>query len=204
MSHSQLLTDRDSIRITATEAGKGQYFIVVSCNSESNGLTAGAVYDTIGDFLHWKEAEIVHERIFGELASEPEITSARDKALRARGIACDGPVTFIQGMPVSGEGLAGIIIRAVAPVEKSDFVEVISENGVPAGRRWRRKGLKFILLQNMRNEVGESCPKTGFQAKIAIENADRILRGCGTDFRDVIRTWFYIRDILQWYGEFNR
>ena len=31
-----------------------------------------------------------------------------------------------------------------------------------------------------------------------------LLREHGTDFRDVVRTWFYLSDILSWYPEVNR
>jgi enamine deaminase RidA (YjgF/YER057c/UK114 family) len=36
-----------------------------------------------------------------------------------------------------------------------------------------------------------------------IRQADRILRGCGTSCRNVVRTWFYLPEILEWYAEFN-
>jgi len=36
-----------------------------------------------------------------------------------------------------------------------------------------------------------------------IPDADRILRGLGTSYRDVVRTWFYLPEILAWYPSFN-
>jgi enamine deaminase RidA (YjgF/YER057c/UK114 family) len=37
-----------------------------------------------------------------------------------------------------------------------------------------------------------------------IERAERILREQGASYSNVVRTWFYLSDILSWYGEFNK
>jgi enamine deaminase RidA (YjgF/YER057c/UK114 family) len=37
-----------------------------------------------------------------------------------------------------------------------------------------------------------------------IERADRILRENGASYGDVVRTWFYLSDILDWYAGFNK
>jgi enamine deaminase RidA (YjgF/YER057c/UK114 family) len=42
------------------------------------------------------------------------------------------------------------------------------------------------------------------QARFMIERAERILREQGAAYRNVVRTWFYLSDILSWYGEFNK
>jgi enamine deaminase RidA (YjgF/YER057c/UK114 family) len=36
-----------------------------------------------------------------------------------------------------------------------------------------------------------------------LETARQLLEGAGWTYRDVRRTWFYLRDILDWYDEFN-
>jgi enamine deaminase RidA (YjgF/YER057c/UK114 family) len=33
--------------------------------------------------------------------------------------------------------------------------------------------------------------------------AERLLRNVGAEYRDVVRTWIYLSDILDWYGDFN-
>ena len=37
-----------------------------------------------------------------------------------------------------------------------------------------------------------------------IQRATRLLEAHGASYRDVVRTWFYLADILAWYPEFNR
>jgi enamine deaminase RidA (YjgF/YER057c/UK114 family) len=36
------------------------------------------------------------------------------------------------------------------------------------------------------------------------DRAERILRENGASYRDVVRTWFYLSDILDWYAAFNK
>jgi enamine deaminase RidA (YjgF/YER057c/UK114 family) len=42
------------------------------------------------------------------------------------------------------------------------------------------------------------------QAEEMFVTIERLLQGVGLSFRHVVRTWFYLREILAWYGEFNR
>ena len=42
------------------------------------------------------------------------------------------------------------------------------------------------------------------QVLSAFENLEHRLRACGMDFSDVVRTWLYGADMLDWYGELNR
>jgi len=41
------------------------------------------------------------------------------------------------------------------------------------------------------------------QAEQVFERIDTALSVFGMDFCNIVRTWFYIRDILQWYSDFN-
>jgi enamine deaminase RidA (YjgF/YER057c/UK114 family) len=41
------------------------------------------------------------------------------------------------------------------------------------------------------------------QARDVFEQMERTLQEAGRDFSQVVRTWFYLQDILGWYGDFN-
>jgi len=141
--------------------------------------------------------EIVHERIFGSLSVEPAIMAARDEALRVRGISPHSPITYIQGNPPWGEGFAGVLIRAV----NSGEVWTITDDGAPCGRGWRRNGSAFMVLQNLQGcleEDAESVNTPALQAWRMIERAERILREQGATYHDVVHTWFYLNDMLNW------
>lgn len=140
--------------------------------------------------------EIVLERIFGSRNIQEEILAARREFL-----GDDRPYTFIEGKPVSGEGLAGIQIIAVRPGGGIERVWTLSENGAPCGRAWKRHGVTFMLMQNLSTE-NSSAPRSE-QAREMFVKTDRILSSQGATYKDVARTWLYLSDILDWYDEFN-
>jgi enamine deaminase RidA (YjgF/YER057c/UK114 family) len=171
------------------------------------------IYNAITAVLRERGAEIVHERIFGGLRAEDKIMVSRKHALEKQGIISESPVTYIEGNPSDGSGFAGVIIRVVVPQHVGD-VWTIFDEGVPCGRGWRRNGIEFIILQNIQGRNQSSVyphltsPIKGEepherQVQAVIERAERILREQGASYHDVVRTWFYLSDILSWYSEFN-
>ena len=195
------------MRMHATQAGDGQYYIVASCPDRQDHIgAASAAYAQIADVLRETGTEIVHERLFGSLGVHPAVMAARREALSAKDVPATGPVTYIQGRPPWGEGLSGIIIHAVGPVEAGDRVWTVTEGDVPRGRAWRRRGAAFLVLQNIQGLSGD--PASGSdrpsQVRRMIERAEQLLQQQGATFRDVLRTWFYLSDILSWYDRFNQ
>ncbi len=132
--------------------------------------------------------------------------AARRVALSARGLSADGPVTYIQGCPPFGEGFAGATLHAVVCARAGDEVWPIVDGGAACGRGWRHCGVTYLTLQNIANltsgPAGVSSRAT--QARGMFERADRILRQHGARYRDVVRTWIYLDEILGWYDEFNQ
>jgi len=192
--------------LNLTEAGDGQAFLVASAHpSIAAPLAAAEAYARIGDVLSEKSMHIVQERIFGSLSVEHQVLVARTSAFQERDIPTDTPLTYIEGNPPWGVGFAGLIIRAVAVSKAGDQVWTIRDEGKPCGRGWRRNGVTFIILQNIQGiEKGPARINTpAMQAQRMIGRAEQILQTQGLSFREVMRTWFYLADILKWYDEFN-
>ena len=128
-------------------AGEGQAFLVAQAGWGADAAAAAqAAYGEIARVLQDQGLTIVHERLFGSLKAKPAIMSARDAAFRASNLPGDGPFTYIQGQPPWGEGLAGVIIRAVSCRHPNDEVWTIREQGRAVGRGWRRQGAHFPLV----------------------------------------------------------
>lgn len=195
-----------NIALHSTEAGEGQAFIVASVLGEEDAATAArASYAMIADALYDKRMEIVHERIFGSLSVEAAVVRERNTALSERQIPADGPVTYVEGNPTWGEGYSGTIIHAVSP-GCSDDVWTIMDGERSCGRGWRRNGSTYLALQDIRGNHGSSKGNgTGhLQVRHMLDRVERILRENGASYRDVVRTWFYLSDILDWYAAFNK
>lgn len=50
----------------------------------------------------------------------------------------------------------------------------------------------------------DTSPSREAQTEQVFEVMDQALQGCGMGFTDIVRTWFFLDGLLDWYGEFNR
>jgi len=181
--------------------------MVASCLGSTGAFEAASeAYSQITAALKKSGTRIVHERVFASVDVQSVVLSARQQCFERAGIELTGPMTCIEGRPFWGEGLAGVVIRAVGPVEPGDEVRTITDDGMPVGRSWRRRGVEFLVLQNLQGLPANASvtEDPAPQAGRAIARAERLLRQNGLAYRDVIRTWFYLADILEWYDAFNR
>lgn len=58
--------------------------------------------------------------LFGSLTVKDAVLGVRAAVFTAHGLSASGTLTYIQGQPPWGEGLAGIIIRAASCREPQD------------------------------------------------------------------------------------
>ena len=62
--------------------------------------------------------------------------------------------------------------------------------------------VRTVMLTGIR-PTNPAAPR-GEQTRDVLEQMERGLAEAGLKFSHVIRTWFYLKDILGWYGEFNQ
>jgi len=206
MKTTALAGQHKDLDLHISEAGDGEvYLIAAPSRNNDSSLKASSAYAAIAAKLSSRGLAIVHERIFGSLASEAAVRAARAEALKKEGISPDTPITFIEGSIASPAPLNGIIIRAVSCPNPED-VWTINDGHVPCGRGWRSGNTSFLILQNLqgRQSGPESINTAPIQTLRMLEQAENLLRQQGACFQDVIRTWFYLDDILSWYDEFNK
>ncbi len=206
MINELITSEQAATKLSVTRAGIDQLFIVTSVRSPVDALQAAREsYIQIAEILREHHLEILHERIFGSLSVEPFVMSIRKHALQTCGIHSNNPVTYIQGNPPWGEGYAGTIVRAVSPDNCGD-VWTIMDGNHPCGRGWRRRESTYLVLQNIngKDDGSEKDEKRHLQVRVMLDRAERILRENGASYGDVVRTWFYLSDILDWYAAFNK
>ena len=108
--------------------------------------------------------------------------------------ASDWPVTWLRGNPA----LPGVHLHAVkgVPVERLTFagrvVGSVFNDGV--ARHCRLGGLRPV----------STTESPAGQARATFELLEAALRDAGMTFANVARTWFYLDEILAWYGDFNK
>jgi enamine deaminase RidA (YjgF/YER057c/UK114 family) len=206
MRTASILCEQTELKLNLTPAGEHQLFLVASIRSPTDAVSsAWESYIEIGKVLRERELEILHERIFGNLSVELPVMAARHRALQTWGILPDNPVTYIQGRPPWGQGLAGVIIQAVSR-NSVDDVWTVRNGRKPCGRGWRNNGSVYLVLQGIsgKHDHSEQHEDRPLQLQRLLECGSKILRQNGASYGDVVRTWFYLSEILDWYPAFNK
>lgn len=163
------------------------------------------LYEKAVELLGRQKATVVQERVYGALGAEPDIRAARHHSV-ANAAAFDGvPPTYVEGRPCDADGLSGVHICAMAPQTRGPVaVETILHEGQPVGRLFERPQGRLIYLSGIAGTTPDQPMARAEQAQRMFEKAASILQARGFVYRDVVRTWIYIGDILAWYDDFNR
>jgi enamine deaminase RidA (YjgF/YER057c/UK114 family) len=106
-------------------------------------------------------------------------------------------MVFIDGMGCGSGPVAGIQLHAVAGVD----VDTIRLDGKPVGRCFETDEARFLILGDLKSH-DPSSPRTA-QAAHSIQRMEQALHEARMDLTHVVRTWFYVNDILDWYQDFN-
>jgi enamine deaminase RidA (YjgF/YER057c/UK114 family) len=170
-------------------------WVAKECDADSVELA----YREIGKALAERGCVPVQERVFCDLAVCGVVDRARARALGGVGSSWPVPATFIEGSPLGGSPIAGIHVIAAR-----GHAEIASDELRAYGTLVETKTARLLGLSDVgRRSAGRLAPGPAEDAAAALDAAERLLAGAGFSFRDVARTWFYLRDILDWYGPFN-
>jgi enamine deaminase RidA (YjgF/YER057c/UK114 family) len=107
------------------------------------------------------------------------------------------PQLILHGEDCFGGKVAGIQIHAVAGTP----VETISLGGSPLGRVFESDYARYCVLGNLHSPEISLSPAR--QTRDTIEQMMEGLDSAGMDIHNLVRTWFFIDDILGWYPIFN-
>jgi enamine deaminase RidA (YjgF/YER057c/UK114 family) len=108
------------------------------------------------------------------------------------------PMTWVEGGACDARPLAGIQVHAVAGTR----VATLASQGRTIGRVWKDATATHCVFSGL-GAQNISVPRSE-QALASLGLLAAELARTGMAFSNVARTWFYLDDILAWYGEFNR
>jgi enamine deaminase RidA (YjgF/YER057c/UK114 family) len=151
-----------------------------------------ALFREIEGILRRDDAQIISQEAFGSLGSDCSISQALTGVFGR----VDWPLTWIKARGL--ESFAGIQTWAVS----GGSVERLRLDGKVVGSLFRDDSACYCRLGGLYT-TDASQTRTA-QAIEFLETLEMTLRIGGLEFADVVRTWFYLRDILSWYGDFNR
>ena len=143
-------------------------------------------------FLEREDAAVVRQDIFGVRAGSHGWTLATAKP---NGVAW--PITRLQGGNRGGASLGGTQIIGVTRAA----VEAIEVDGHVLGLTCADAYARYCWLGGLCSR-DTSTPRAE-QARRALEIMEAALHVSGMSFAHVVRTWFFLDHLLEWYDEFN-
>lgn len=154
---------------------------------------AGAQFARLADYLKSRNAELVALELFGKLGYA-EIAESFKRTMGA----CDCPLTHVLPLDeLSEPELAGVRAISVVGVKPEFKTSQLGSKGVyyKVENDEYCRGLGIEIQTN-----SESLKDYTFAN---LEEMEELLKLYSMDFSDVVRTWFYNRNILEWYADFN-
>jgi len=175
--------------ITLNRALCQEYFMTsVPAGTES----AEAMFQRASGAVRQRKAQIVSQEVFG--ISDEE--GSNIQALKNAFGGTEGPVTWLEAG--HNTNLYGAHLWAVSgtPVRQLEL------HGRVVGSIFEDDQAQYCHLGGLLPR-GASRSRSEQAAEI-FEQMDAVLLANGMEFSNVLRTWFYIDNILDWYGDFNK
>ncbi|MCP4723382.1 MAG: translation initiation inhibitor [bacterium] len=174
----------------ADESGRKE----ISANSVmTDKLSFDDSVKNIAGKLKELDAAILSMNIYGNTASYAECMDSINNEFDN----VDFPVAFINGCNCFTGGIAGFNIQALSG---TDINSIELDNRI-VGRSYEDDSAYYCLLGNVHSEdTDRSRDHQTLQILTGIESA---LKKTGMKMTDIVRTWFYNSDILDWYDDFN-
>ncbi len=140
------------------------------------------------------EATVVHLMVFGSIHASP---AAAEEMRRVFG-DIDWPMTWMEGLACDDSPIAGLQALAFAGGE----VQRLYQGRRVVGSVWEDGAIRHCLLGDLGpNSISASRAD---QVKQTLDGLDAALAQGGFAFAEVIRTWFFLDEMLDWYGTFNQ
>jgi len=157
---------------------------------------AEAHYLKVRDILVHEKATIFQERIFGTQTAVSAVQKIRNHVLEGQ-VDNVPPSLLVGDAGILGEYF-GIQVHLITSPASSEVIQ--SPEGLDVGRLVKTPDCQYLGLSGMTAQTPDS---PSIQARAMFDQANAILKGLGKGFMSVPRTWLWLKDILDWYGDLN-
>lgn len=181
----------DGMDLVAIESNISEFHLTLTPRA---GESPTALVRRLAEVLHPLDATVVRLMGFGSLdASKPTLA-----ALRQALDTLDVPLTWVEGLGCDGSALSGFQLHAVSGAE----IQALSIAPHISARIRRDATATHCVLSGLGPVKANAAAPA--QARETLQHLQSALAHAGMTMKDVARTWFFLDDILSWYGEFNR
>ena len=143
--------------------------------------------------LHKQDATPLHLLAFGNILASMATIDSLQKNLGS----VDWPVTWVEGAACDGNLIAGIQVHAF-----TGEVERIESSGRIVGSVFTNDGARQCFVGGI-SPVDKTLSRSE-QTRCTLEALQTILAQAGFALADIVRTWFFLENILSWYDDFNQ
>lgn len=162
---------------------------------------AAALYEQMASIVAERGIEPIQEKIYGPIAERDQVMAVREAVLRSAGLDADLPCTYIDGRPGVTREVSGLQLWGVVPEPSSGVTVATQQHGDSAiGRVVRGRDFEILHLSHLVGGEGRDVRQAGAMFRQAARTLDEY----GHSYRNVVRTWIYLDQILTWYDDFNR
>jgi len=151
------------------------------------------MFEDVFSVVQTHDATILRKDVFGI----PAVTKEGIEALHDVWGDVNWPVTWLDEGDSAGLALTGVTAHAVTDVE----VERIAVDGRIVGSVFDDGDARRCCLGDLRPADTTAAPRD--QAAAVFDMIGRTLQTVDLAFTDVVRTWLYMNNLLDWYDDLN-
>lgn len=175
--------------ITLKRPSVTEYFITVV---PTPGRYETALLAEVADILRRNDAQIISQDIFTSLDGDRSIM----QTIRDTIGPLQWPLTWIDS--ASASSFAGTQIWAVSGID----VQRLMLYGTVVGSLLEDNYARYCRLGGLSSR--DTSHSREAQARDIFDQMETALASGGMELSNILRTWFYLDDILAWYGDFNK
>lgn len=176
--------------ITVERPSVTEYFVTLVPTPERSEK---ALLTEVADILRRNDAQIISQDMFASFSSDCSIMQSIQDSIGP----LQWPLTCIDAGK-DNSCFAGTQIWAVSGVE----VQPLKLNGEVVGNLFEDNYARYCRLGGLSSRDTSRSRKA--QAGEIFDQMEIALASGGLKLSNILRTWFYLDDILAWYGDFNK
>jgi len=143
--------------------------------------------------LRERAATPLHLQVFGQCQARRLLLDA----LRNQFGRVDWPITWVAGGACAGQPVAGFQVHAF-----TGKVERVVCDGSVVGSVFTDGGARQCVVGGLL--PGDQSLSRPEQTARTLEKLQTVLAAAGFELAEVVRTWFFLDQILSWYNDFNQ
>ncbi len=157
------------------------------------GESINAMGRRLAEALNPWDATVVRQIVFGSAAAYEATLKIFRQSLEDPEL----PITWVEGAGCADHAIAGMQVHAVTGAR----VRTLGGDGVVT-RIWDDAlATRCVVNPILPARTQATAPE---QTREVFDKLQIGLAAAGMTMKDLVRTWFYLDDLLSWYGEFNR